>query len=572
MESQMARPHGVHDHEHGPNNVGLHPEGEDEHRHEKKSVLKKVKDKAKKLKEKVKLHGHGHGHGQDEHHEVHVPDDHDLYEEDDDEDEEMVGDPEVHGASAYSSASLRSSAHGHGGRLGDPRTYYGGPTTMQEEHTDTDPIKSSVLGQEEDESAPPKVHLERTTAFKEVPHAPVNSPASISPADPVKGFVHEQERIRGQPEVNLEVPVGLEEDPHAPKDRLVDHAPSNYQTKVTDPTGSGGKEAGITPMLQSFDKMNICDDSKQGEKKKSSVRPRDAQPSMFPPGSHDQFSAEPTPPIYNNPKENPESGSESIDSLKIKEQPGGDIAEKPSYQSSNTGKTSSATSAIADTEKAATNVIASKLGYIQRDDNIQEHEVAHEGQNAAKPASSVEYGKKVAATVTEKLTPVYEKVVGLGSTVMSKVFGNTNTSTNTSNEADNMIKGKDKGVSVKDYFVEKLSPGEEDRALSEVISETLNKGKAEAVTESEEVKRRLESSSTEECSGERVDSGSVHIPDKTVVDKLKGTVGSLFVKGEGSRASQQRPLSFSNAVTQSLSSTYASGEEIGDRRLQESGN
>ncbi|KAI9381644.1 hypothetical protein POPTR_015G143950v4 [Populus trichocarpa] len=475
MESQMARPHDFHDHEHGPNNVGLHPEGEDEHRHEKKSVLKKVK-------EKVKLHGHG----QEEHHEVHVPDDHDLYEEDDDEDEEMVGDPEVHGASAYSSASLRSSAHGQGGRLGGPRTYYGGPTTMQEEHTGSDPIKSSVLGQEEDESAPPKVLLERTTAIKEVPHAPVNSPASISPADPVKGFVHEQERILGQPEVNLEVP------------------------------------AGITPMLQSFDKMNIYDDSKQGEKKNSPVRPRDAQPSMFPTGSHDQFSAEPTPPISINPKENPES--------------------------------------------------ASKLGYIERDDNIQEHEVAHEGQNAAKPASSVEYGKKVAATVTEKLTPVYEKVVGLGSTVMSKVYGNTNTSTNTSNEADNMIKGKDKGVSVKDYFVEKLSPGEEDRALSEVISETLNKGKAEAVTESEEVKRRLESSSTEEYSGERVDSGSVHIPDKTVVGKLKGAVGSLFVKGEGSRASQQHPLSSSNAVTQALSSTYASGEEIGDRRLQESGN
>jgi hypothetical protein len=110
---------------------------------------------------------------------------------------------------------------------------------MQEEHTGTGPIKSSVLGQEEDESAPPKVLLERTTAIKEVPHAPVNSPASISPADPVKGFVHEQERILGQPEVNLEVPVGLEEDHHAPKDRLVDHAPSNYQTKATDPTGSG---------------------------------------------------------------------------------------------------------------------------------------------------------------------------------------------------------------------------------------------------------------------------------------------------------------------------------------------
>ncbi|KAJ6339177.1 hypothetical protein OIU77_007184 [Salix suchowensis] len=198
---------------------------------------------------------------------------------------------------------------------------------------------------------------------------------------------------------------------------------------------------------------------------------------MFPAGSHGQFSAEPTPPISFNPKENPESGSESLYTLKLKEQPRGDIAVKPSNQRSHTGKISSATSAIADKEKGATNFIASKLGYIERDGNIPDHEVAHEEQNAARPASSVEYGKKIAATVTEKLTPVYEKVVGLGSTVMSKVHGNTNTSTNTSNEAQNMIKGKDEGVSVKDYFAEKLSPGDEDRALSEVISETLNKGK-----------------------------------------------------------------------------------------------
>jgi len=69
-------------------------EGEDGYHHEKKSVLKKVMNKAKKLKDKVKLHGHGH-----DYREGHVPDDHDLYEEDDDEDEEMVEDPEVHGAS-----------------------------------------------------------------------------------------------------------------------------------------------------------------------------------------------------------------------------------------------------------------------------------------------------------------------------------------------------------------------------------------------------------------------------------------------------------------------------------------
>lgn len=73
-------------------------EGEEhgDHHHEKESVLKKVKAKAKKLKDKIAKHGHGHDH--DNRQEGHVgPDDHSLDEEDD-EDEEMVEDPEVHGA------------------------------------------------------------------------------------------------------------------------------------------------------------------------------------------------------------------------------------------------------------------------------------------------------------------------------------------------------------------------------------------------------------------------------------------------------------------------------------------
>ncbi|KAJ6978248.1 low-temperature-induced 65 kDa protein-like [Populus alba x Populus x berolinensis] len=452
----------------------------------------------------------------------------------------MVEDTEVHGASAYYSAAIRNSVQGQGLGLGNPRTSYGDPTTMQKEHTGTDPMKSSLPGQE--------VLVGRT-----------------------------KERIRGQPEVNLKIPVGLEEDPHAPKGRLGDHAPSNYQTKVTDPTGSGGKEAGITPILHSFNKMNI-DDESRGEKQNLSTGSRDGQLSLLPTGSHDQFSAEPTPPISISSQENPVSGSKSFVTLKAKEHTLGGIGDKPSNQSSYTEKISSATSAISDKAKAATNVIASNLGYGERDNNTKEHTMTHEGQgqNAAKPASTVEYGKKIATTVTEKLTPVYEKVAGVGSTVMSKLHGNTNASTNTSNEAESRIEGKDKGVSVKDYFAEKLRPGEEDRALSEVISETLNKGKTETgmwkngspmgkVTDSEEVEKRL-GSGEEENSDEITDSVSV-------VDKLKGAVGSLFVKSEESRASQQHPLSSSIAAgAEGFSSTYASGEEIGERRLQETGN
>ena len=53
--------------------------------------------------------------------------------------------------------------------------------------------------------------------------------------DPSKTFVPGTESTK----VNLELPMGLEKDPHAPTDDPRGHAPSNYQTKVTDPTGKG---------------------------------------------------------------------------------------------------------------------------------------------------------------------------------------------------------------------------------------------------------------------------------------------------------------------------------------------
>lgn len=74
--------------------------GKEEHHdgHEKKSVLKKVKAKAKKIKNTLTKHGHQeHGHDQYHYEDQHIPDDHDLDEEDD-YDEELVQDPEVHGA------------------------------------------------------------------------------------------------------------------------------------------------------------------------------------------------------------------------------------------------------------------------------------------------------------------------------------------------------------------------------------------------------------------------------------------------------------------------------------------
>ncbi|MCI31700.1 seed maturation protein, partial [Trifolium medium] len=122
---------------------------------------------------------------------------------------------------------------------------------------------------------------------------------------------------------------------------------------------------------------------------------------------------------------------------------------------------------------------------------------------------------------------------------------------------------QDKGVSMKDYIAEKLRPGEDDKALSEAISESLYKKSVDEsveevyhndegregrdvrkvvsdavhkrgddegrevqrprgkVTESEEVKRRLGGWDEEVKEG---DFG------KGMVDMVKGVVGSWFEK------------------------------------------
>ncbi|RYR56236.1 hypothetical protein Ahy_A05g021992 isoform B [Arachis hypogaea] len=132
-------------------------------------------------------------------------------------------------------------------------------------------------------------------------------------------------------------------------------------------------------------------------------------------------------------------------------------SDTPSNQSSYTEKISSATLAIADKAVSAKNTVASKLGYRHKGDSNEETQ----RENAAS-TSTAEYGKRIAHSLTDKLAPVYGKVAGVGSAVKSKVPG---TSTGSEN---------DKGWSVKDYFAERLRPQDEDRALSKVISETLH--------------------------------------------------------------------------------------------------
>ena len=683
MDSRQVQSHDYdehHTHPHGHDvGIGIHQvlHGSDEHQHdhEKKSVVKKVKAKAKKIKDKVTKHGHHdneHDHDQYHYEGQHIPDDHDLDEEDD-EDEEMIDDPEVHGAPIYDSTAFRSAVPGQTQYLASPNVNLGG---------------TSVMGVEPHHHQPRVVVVSSTA-----------EPDQSRVTDPSKTFVGIGEDKAMHHKVNLERPMGLEEDPHAPRSSPLSHAPANYQTKVTDPTGAGGGEIDITPVERSLERMNIQNEPRADQESKVlptisetqypshlgglghhnhrfSPELSTATKTPFPTadkshyqhlphlsgeiktqypsaGSHDQFvpefshthcppikshdqnltqestvqypsteshnqfSAETIPRSSNiyeqNPRQKPASDTTKA-RFEEQTQPPYEAMEKPSSQSSYTDKISSATSAIADKAITAKNAVASKLGYGEKDDKTKCHEEnissdkpsnqssytekissatsaiadkavsakntvasklgygdkgdSHEetqGENAA-ATSTTEYGKRIAQSLTDKLVPVYGKVAGVGSAVKSKVPG-----TSTGSESD-------RGVSVKDYFAEKLRPGDEDRALSEVISETLHhkrnkeeenvvhreadndvkrvvsdavhkRGEEEEeeherrkkipmgkVTESEEVKRRL-GSGNEEI--ERYEESYVNSPGKSVVDKVKDVVfGSWFTKPDENQQSE----------------------------------
>ncbi|CAL0333263.1 unnamed protein product [Lupinus luteus] len=241
----------------------------------------------------------------------------------------------------------------------------------------------------------------------------------------------------------------------------------------------------------------------------------------------------------------------------------------PTQSSSYTEKISSATSAIADKAVSAKNTVASKLGYGEegdsRDNKVTTTTTKHVEDNRDNADNSTtntasEYGKNIALSLTEKLAPVYGKVAGVGSAVKSKLPGT---------EKESVGVEQDRGVSVKDYLVDKLRPSEEDKVLSEVITESLHNKKEEPtevrdvknvisnavhkreeepgirekyrplgkVTESEEVKMRL---GTDEKAERRYEDIYVNSPGTGVVDKLKNVVGSWFGGNpEENQSSQQ---------------------------------
>ncbi|XP_010537183.1 PREDICTED: low-temperature-induced 65 kDa protein-like [Tarenaya hassleriana] len=569
MESQLTRPS---DSDYAETHVKIHHPEEEEH-HEKGTakVLKKVKEKAKKIKNTITKHGHHHEHGH------HVPDDHDLDEEDDD-DDELVVDPEVHGAPIYESSAVRGGVTGQPESLSHPgKGHIPAPEEMVPPGTKVfptesygqikpvEPVEVSKPAQGFDSShglggtAP---HPMRASDPSDPEETAQNTPPSLLSVteDTTRMFVSAGEDPHGQRKVNLERPKGLEEDRAAPGGGLDSSGVvSNYQSKVTDPTGKSGEEVGVTPIIESLGKMKMTDVphelSERGLERESLTR-RDE---LDVKSGHEPGKDFPTPEM--SPPENPKTETGAS-----KPQAMADDADMPK-QSSYTEKIVSATSALADRAAAAKTSVASKLGYS-----------GGEGSEEETPRSAMEYGKKMA----EKLTPVYEKVKETGTSVMSKMPLSGSGETG---------QRQDKGVSARDYIVEKLKPGEEDKALSEVITEKLHLGgekkkKRGTVMESEEVKKRLGGFS-DERSEKEMEHGESFVEDGNggggMVEKLKLAVTSWLggkteeVKNKSAESVQESSQSLGSTIGTELGLAGTNGGDVGGnggggRKLQESGN
>lgn len=192
-------------------------------------------------------------------------------------------------------------------------------------------------------------------------------------------------------------------------------------------------------------------------------------------------------------------------------------------------KISSATYAVADKAISAKNVVASKLGYNQ------------DATSTNKPLSQ---------KVAETLGPVYEKVAG-----MSKIQG--------SEGGDNG--GGDSSSSVKEYMCEKFRPGDEDKALSEAITDAFQQKKEAVwgteeeqqqrgkVTFSKEVSERLgtvaENKRENQREGEDAWAAGEESSGQGVTERLKDAVGLWLGKSTGIQTAQD---SVGNAFGESL--------------------
>ncbi|KAK4350839.1 hypothetical protein RND71_030152 [Anisodus tanguticus] len=482
----------------------VHDEGE---HHHTKSVLKKVKAKAKKIKDHLK---------------------HDRQRPPFAETHETKGFDHEHehqGLQGHENIGASTGLEDHHAREAAHR-----PTTAAETHETKgfDHVTAPGKQGHENIGAPTGLANPHPSHFREEMHRP--PPVAASETHETEGFdrviAHGKLKEQGVQGRKIGVLRGVEEDSHAPQERPeMNPNPTNYQSKVTDPTGANNEEAGVSPLVQSFEKMGVNDapktTKKQGiegirpEPRAGDVKLDQGTEHRQYTGSHDQFAPQEEPIDFPSGSEDTESIPKSMNPSKSEDLPQDTLTGKPGSYAE---KISSATSAIADKAVAAKNVVASKLGY-----------------------SGTEEG----SSNSQKNLVLFMRVAVAGSTVMAKVQG-TESRGGDDSEHEGKTKETDKGVSMKEYLAEKFKPGEEDKALSEVISGSLSRQKDKTeetgeakpmgkVTESEEVESRL--GPIEDTKKEN--DGDTHVGEgfgQGVVDRVKGAFNTWLGKGGEAQA------------------------------------
>ncbi|WZY76021.1 hypothetical protein YC2023_022405 [Brassica napus] len=527
MQSQMTRSY---DHDQAEDPIRIHHPEEEEHQEKGATkVLKKVKEKAKKIKNSLTKHGHGHEH------------DHDVEIEDDEYDEQ---DPQLHGSPMYTHGGVtgQHESLSHPGEANVPA-----PEEIVPPGTKSFPVVSS------DYTKPVEPEPLRETLYR---HEAASYPADISDRDERRD-THQTTMntpaslLSSTEDVTRTITPGEDEyfdgGGEAGVPEIVE---SLGRMKVTDEKPGRGFESDFPTRSHEFGLKNESETGKDIQARSDDVKVESELGSDLPTGTHDQFSPELSPPKEAH------------------------VAKPSTY----TEKIGSATLFVTDKAIAAKNAVASKLGYAGESGKHQ----SSVGDEAT-PRSATGYGQKVAGTVADKLTPVYEKVKETGSTVMTKLPLSGGGS---GAEEKQQVEGK--GVLTRDYLAEKLRPGEEDKALAEVIAEKLHLGGGEkkktmSTKEVEVTVEKILADQTlvEKEHGEaeegKVGGGGGGGGGEGMVGKLKGAVTSWL----GGTTEEVKPKS-SNYVdqsSQSLGSTVGTtgfpdsgGALTGQRGLQDSGN
>lgn len=170
--------------------------------------------------------------------------------------------------------------------------------------------------------------------------------------------------------------------------------------------------------------------------------------------------------------------------------------------------------------------------------------------------------KTITETVSDKLGPAYAAVSDATHAIASKIAGLTvATDTGDDSAADNgMMKlGKgsetwDKGVSVKEYLMNKFEPGEDERALSQAITEAISPRRVTGdVGVVEKVKGAVNSllhsdDSSSSQSATRATPLSPPVPVSTNLQQKKEAATSLLRNDESSFLSATRAANLSPPI------------------------